>query len=63
MSEDVWLIYADIVRFEYGRMRGRNQYNHIYRMPFEISLSRASSECIDIGGSPKNFRSILNYRY
>jgi hypothetical protein len=49
------------VRFEYGRMRDGNQYNHVRHVLFEISLSRGSSEYIDIGGNPKNLRNILDY--
>jgi hypothetical protein len=61
-SGGVWLIYIDIARLECGRMRGGNQYDHVRRVPFEIFPSRGSSECIDVGGSPKDFRSILDYR-
>jgi hypothetical protein len=43
-------------------MRDRNQHDHVRRVLFEISLSRGSLECIDVGGSPKDFRSILNRR-
>jgi hypothetical protein len=43
-------------------MRDENQYDHIYHMLFEIFSSRGSSEYIDIGGNPKDFRSILDYR-
>jgi hypothetical protein len=43
-------------------MRDRNQYDHIRRILFEIFSSRGSSEYIDVGGSPKDFRNILDYR-
>jgi hypothetical protein len=58
----VWLIYIDTAKLECDRMRGENQYDHVRRVLFEISSSRGSLECIDVGGSPKDLRSILDYR-
>jgi hypothetical protein len=43
-------------------MRGKNQYNYIRHILFEIFFSRDSSECINIGGNSKNLRNILNRR-
>jgi hypothetical protein len=43
-------------------MRGENRYDHVYRILFEIFLSRGFSEYINFDGSSKNFRNILNCR-
>jgi hypothetical protein len=37
-------------------MRGRNQYDHVRRILFEIFFFRGFLECIDVGGSPKDRR-------
>jgi hypothetical protein len=49
----VWLIYINIAKFEYDRIRGRNQYNHVRRVLFEIFFY-GSLECIDIGESERS---------